>query len=326
MARKFIDGFESGGDDLWDSEDNATVVATAGLDMDGSYCLDLIAIDEFLQRSFTADSEMYFAFLYRPINISAKGILALDYNSTAIATVRRNTTSGLVEIYSPTYALADTGSHALSINTTYLIEVRFLMADAGGRFVIKVDGVTDIDYTGDTKPGADTQINSARLGYLGVGLSSYAYFDNFIMDDAAWIGDTKIQAVVPTGAGNSTNWTPSAGANWACVDEKPASDADYVNLNVIDTVDTYAAGNMAGLVGTVKCVQVQSRAKTEGSPTPTNLKLVVRCAAADYFSADKPVPTTAKSLWSLWDVDPSDYAAWTEADVNAMEIGVKSAA
>lgn len=325
MARIFIDGFENGGDDLWDAENNATVVSSSGLDMDGDYCLDISATNEYVQKNSIADDEMYFAFLYRPINAAARVMLTALNSGTVLVSIRRNFTSGYLEAYRGA-TLIDTGSIVLSLNTTYLIEVHIKIADAGGRVETKVDGIADIDFTGDTKPDANTQFDQVRLGYVSSTVYCYAYFDNFIMDDAGWIGDTKIQAVVPTGAGNTTGWTPSAGANYECVDEIPASDVDYVSINSNDVVDTYAAGNMAGTIGSVKCVQIQSRARTDGAPTPTNLKLAVRSGGTDYFSGDNAVPATEKSLWNLWENNPADAAAWEESDVNNIEIGIKSAA
>lgn len=328
MARIFIDGFESGGDDLWDAENNATVVSSAGLDMDGDYCLDLNSLSEYIQKDITLDDEMYFAFLYRPTHTSdSEQMLAVYKDTTPLVHITGS--GGIIRAKLGASTTIATGTKSLGINTTYLIEVRFKIADAPNGIVqVKVDGIIDIDLTdGDTKPGADTQFDKVRLGYgPSTGYTTYAYFDNFIMDDTGWIGDTKIQAVVPTGDGNTTGWTPSAGANWQCVDEKPASDADYVSIDAIDTTDTYAAENMAGSIDNVKCVQIQARSRTEGSPTPTNLKLAVRSGAADYLSGDKTVPATEKGLWHLWENNPADAAAWEEADVNAMEIGFKSAA
>lgn len=325
MARVFIDGFESGDHDLWDAENNATVISSAGLDMDGDYCLDLLGLNEYIQKTITADDEMYFAFLFHTDNASQKAILTVYNSGTLLVHIGRNSSSGLLEANRGS-TLIDTGTNVLSVDTTYLIEVRIKIADAGGIIQTKVNGILDIDFTGDTKTDANTQFNQVRLGYGPSGEWCYAYFDNFIMDDAGWIGDTKIQALVPTGAGTTTGWTPSAGANWACVDEKPANDADYVSINANDVVDTYVAGNMVGTISAVKCVQIQSRAKTDGAPTPTNLKLVVRSGGTDYFSGDKTVPVAVKSLWNLWEANPADAGAWEEADVNAMEIGVKSAA
>lgn len=325
MARKFIDGFENGNSppDLWDTENNATVVSSAGLDMDGDYCLDVKASGEYIQKSITADDEMYVAFLYRHTSISYdKTALTFLHNSTVLGTLKVLSAAGLIACYSSTNTLKDTGNIGLSVNTTYLIEIFYKIADAGGRWIVKINSVQDIDFTGDTKPGAETQFDQIRFG----GTNSYAYFDNVILDDANWVGDTKIQGLVPTGAGNTTGWTPSVGANWECVDEKPASDADYVEINAIDTTDTYATGNLAGTIGNIKCVQVQSRVAAEGSPVPTNLKLVNRVNVTDYLSGDKAIPSTAKSLWNLWENNPDDAAAWEAADVNGMEIGTKSAA
>lgn len=326
MARIFIDGFESGGDDLWDAESNATVISSAGLDMDGDYCLDLNAGAEYLEKNITADDEMYFAFLYRPTAATtSEQMLVLYSDGNLMIHLRR--AGNLIKVYRGLITELDAGTHALSINTTYLIEVRIKIADSGGRVEVKVNGVSDIDFTGDTKESTYTQFNRVRLGNgPSASYTTFAYFDNFIMDDAAWIGDTKIQKILPTGAGTTTGWTPSAGSNYACVDERPASDADYVSINANDTVDTYAAGDMAGSINSVKCVQVQSRTESDGAPTPTNLKLAVRSGGTDYFSGDKAVPASPAGLCHLWENNPADAAAWEEADVNAVEIGIKSAA
>ena len=226
-----------------------------------------------------------------------------------------------------TYTALDTGTGSLAIDTTYRIEMRILIADSGGRVEVKIDNVSDIDFTGDTKEGTSTQFNKVRLGYCGLAAyTSYAYFDNLIMDDAAWIGDLRIQAVVPTAAGNATGWTPSAGSNYACVDEIPASDTDYNSIDANGVVDTFVMGNLAGNIDSVKAVQVQSRTRTEGSPTPTNLNLAIRSGGTTYYSGDKSVPSTEKGLREIWVTDPATSVAWLESGVNAIEAGVRSAA
>ena len=325
MARIFIDGFESGNYDMWDTSDGAVVISSSGLDMDGDYCLDLLSHTDYVQKAITATDEMYFAFLWRPVSLSNdRDVITCYKDGSLIIKIRWEYPGEHLEAQLTSGVSLSTGTASFNAGTTYLIEVRFKIADSGGRAVVKVGSVTDIDFTGDTKSGAETQFNQVRLGRDDA--FSDAHYDNFIMDDAAWIGDTKIQKILPTGAGNTTGWTPSAGNNWDCVDERPASDADYVSINANDQVDTYAAGNMVGDIDTVKCVQVQSRTESDGAPTPTNLKLVVRSGATDYLSGDKSVPADPKSLCNLWENNPADAAAWEEADVNAMEIGIKSAA
>lgn len=327
MARLFIDGFESGQEDLWDAESGASVVSSAGLDMDGDYCLDLNNIYEYVEKDITADDEMYFAFLWRPTGTTSEQMIGFFNGATLILNIRAHQLNRDVVVSRGSYTEIASGTKTFSVNTTYLIEVYVKIADSGGRVIVKVDGVTDVDFTGDTKEGTNTQFNKVRLGYCGLlGYTSYAYFDNFRMDDADWIGDTNIQALVPTAGGNATNWTPSAGSNYSCIDEIPASDVDYVSINSNDVVDSYVAGDLVGSINSVKCVQVQSRTKKDGAPTPTNLKLVIRRSGTDYLSGDKTVLSSEKSLWNLWATDPSTSAAWLEAGVNAMELGIKSAA
>lgn len=323
MARVFIDGFESGDNDLWDTIDAATVISSAGLDMDGNYCLRIVH-GQSINKEIPANATYYFAFLFRYSDVFGDDMYFRFYHD-ATEMCRLRIDSQTLKAYRGANDLLGSGTKNIAQNVTYLIEIKLVIHDTTGEFIVKVDGVADINLINqDTKPGAETTINEVK--YQVAGTSTTCYADNIIVDNAAWIGSTKIQAVVPTGVGNKTEWDPSVGANWQCVDEKPANDADYVSTNVNDETDTYAAGNMAGSIGSVKCVQVQSRIRTEGAPTPTNLKLVVRSGGTDYLSGDKAVPGTEKSFYHLWEDNPADAAAWEEADVNAMEIGIKSAA
>jgi hypothetical protein len=157
--------------------------------------------------------------------------------------------------------------------------------------------------------------------------TSNIYWDDIILDDANWIGPTSIQGLVPTGAGATTGFTPSTGANYAAVDEVPASDADYVYTNTPNVVDTYALGNLTGTINSVKAVQVQARCMQEGSPAVPKVQLVTRPASTDRVSASKSVQTfVPKSVFNIWELNPEDSAAWEQADVDGMEIGIKAVA
>lgn len=325
MARIFIDGFESGGYDLYASSyGSEAVISTAGLDMNGDYCLDLTANYANVQKTITATDEIYAAFQWRPTAPSTHQPMLLLYSgATYLAALFRNNADNNLDAYRGTTVI-DSGSEVISNTTTYLIEIYFKLADAGGRFVVKVNGVTDIDFTGDTKDGADATFDGVRLGYYSSSFHAKAYFDNLVVDDSAWIGETFIQSLVPTGIGNSSAWTPSAGDNYACVDEIPANDADSVLSQAADDTDTYVTEDLAGSIET-KCVQIQSRCRITAGVSK-NIKLVVRVNGTDYLSGDKAVAGTAKSLFNLWENNPDDAAAWEKADVNGMEIGVKSGA
>jgi len=326
MARIFIEGFESGGLDLWDNIGSGASLISAPAGMDGSYAGQVATSNAFLEKTLSAAAEYYAAFLSK-ITFSVAGsssICQFKSASTILVDMKRNNTSGKIEAYRGSTLIA-TGTAVINLNQVYHLQVRANIHDTTGIVQVKVDGVLDLDFSGDTKPGTETTINAFQIGQTTPNPMTIQ-FDNVVLDGAAWPGKTNIQAIRPTGAGNSTQWTPSAGSNWDCVDEVPASDADNVVTNANDQADLYAAGNLVGTIDSVVCVQVQARAVKEGVATPQNLALGVRTGATDYFSSDKIIPTAAKSLFNLWVQNPNTSAAWTKTEVDGVEIGIKSRA
>lgn len=323
MARVFIEGFESGGYDLCDGSNSLSVISSTGYDMDGSYCLNMNAFTEYYYKDVSAANEYYVSVLWRTSNINGRGIMSVWNGSTVLCAVYRSGADIRASRGTTQVATADAG---LANNNTYRIEAYFRIHDTTGRIQVKVDGVEYIDFTGDTKPGADTTIDRIQIGCVGSSSTFWAHgqCDNFIIDDSEFPGDTEIRALAPGGAGAATQWTPSAGSNYACVDEIPVSDADYVSVDAVNQVDTYAMGNMAAGNKIIKCVQVQARMNKDGTPTPQNFNLAVRSGGTNYFSADKAVPAAYASLCHLWITNPADSAAWEKADVDAMEAGVRS--
>lgn len=311
MARLFIDGGESGSGDLWDAGQQPS--ASASTPYDGTYKLSIVTS---ASKSGFSNSELYFAFRYYRYAATAASVIGFYGSSTLLGRLYREGTSNYLQAQRGTLTTLATGTHSIGDAWT-LIEVWYKPHDSTGRFVVKVGGITDIDYTGDTTEGGTT-IDQIQL--------SIGHYDNFIVDSAAWIGDTRIQAIVPSGAGTTTEWDPSAGSNYECVDERPYSDTDYVSTNVNDETDTYAFGNLTGSISSIKCVQVQARAAKEGASTPTNIALVARPASTDYASGDKALSTSYGSLFNIWETDPETTSAWIESGVNASEFGVKSRA
>ena len=319
MAREFIDGFESDSLTLWVSTGGSLDTAST-YGMDGSYCAILQSTINY--KVVTARDAYYMSFLMRSATSGCNVAVNIGNGTTVLGRVHFTTTAGIKAYRDDGVTLLDTGDTILNINTTYLIEAYYLpKTDGTGSFIVKVNGVEEINYTGQTSNSA-LQIDRVTI----VVPANSCYLDNFILDSSDWIGRTKIQAIVPTGAGTTTQYDPSTGSNYACVDELPYSDTDYISTNTPDEIDTYATGNMTGDVGSVKCVQLQARTKYEGSSAVTKLDLAVRSGGTNYFSADKTLTTSYTTESNLWETNPNTSTAWTETTVNAMEIGVKAKA
>jgi hypothetical protein len=164
-----------------------------------------------------------------------------------------------------------------------------------------------------------------RLGYGGDGAGTSIYVDDVIVDDSKFPGDTRIQKIAINDAGTTTQWTPSLGVNYQCVDEIPADDADYVYTNTVDQIDSYNVTSLEGEIESVKCIQVQARARKEGLAVPQNLQLGVRTNAIDYFGGAQALEDAYKEFSELWEVNPATSNAWTKTEIDGLEIGIKSA-
>jgi len=330
MTRIFIDGFENGDCGLWDPTSVATIASTSVEGFKGTYSAYLNSSDKNLIKTLSSSyAELYFAFkVYGAGDGVDNNLLTLkDSAATIIASVSRNDTTGFLELRTGNYAgsLLDTGTVSIANGATHLIEVRYKPLNSGGVFTLKIDGVEDATYTGDTTAGLEN-VQAFILSDITGNCNFNGYFDDVVVDDADWIGNTYIQAIVPTGAGTTTGWTPSTGANWSCVDEVPAVDTDYVSVNTADAIDTYATSNLTGTITSIKSVQVEARIAYEGTPTPTHIQLGIRSSDTDCFLTDKSPALSLGRVSRLMEVNPATSLAFTESTVNSTEIGIKATA
>jgi hypothetical protein len=325
MARLFIEGFEANSVDGWGG--NFIIASASGKNLSGNYCVvsngTNTSLYKYLESSYSA---LYIAFKFHPTNVGNDAVFGwFDSGGTSIASLRRNsnqTFSLTLGQWSGT--VLATGTTLYSANTSYLIEMYYYPKNSGGTFTLKVDGVEDCTYTGDTTNGLEN-VKGIRLGYMGgsnAGIN--AYYDDVVVDDANWIGNTKIQGQFVSGAGSNTGLTASAGNNYACVDEIPYSDTDYVYGDTNDLIDTYATSDLTESVTTIKCIQVSIRAAYAGTPTPTKIEAVIRPGSTDHSHATQISPGINFTRHDrIWEVNPDDSAAFEAADLDAMEIGVK---
>ena len=330
MARIFMDGFETGDVSLWSGYNSspATIQNTTppgGISNYYHYAYS----NRGLYKDFgTNKSELYFSFKCYGTDPSASmDICAFKDSSFVItANLKRNTSSNLLKLYlgTGTGTLLATGIVPIYGLRTYLIEIRYKPLNSGGIFTVKVDGVQDINYSGDTTNGAE-EIRQFHSGAIGPSDSAYWYIDDVIVDDANWIGNTKVGIIVPDGTGTTNNWTASAGNAWDCLNEIPPVDTDYVYSNTTNQIATYAMTTIASM-NTVKAVQLQGRAAYEGSPTPTKIQLGVRASGADYFATDLSPGVGFGPLIKILELNPADSAAFEQADIDALEVGVKATA
>lgn len=326
MARVFIDGFETGTLGLWDSVIGSPAISTVWKAA-GSYSAKVNAGG--IGRTIANSSKIYIAasFIQSSALTSGGSLMVFKDGSTVIGSLAFSTATRQIR-YLRGSTVISTGAAALTTAVAYRIET-FLQvsSDAGvGRCVVKINGTTDIDFTGVTQPGATTQFNNVILSDTGL-YYPFSYIDDVVFDDATWVGNTKIIALSPSASGASTGWTPSAGENYACVDEVPITTADYVSVNTASALDLYNLPSVISSATSIQSIQVSIVHEVEGAPTPTKTQIAIQHNSTQAFSSSLTPGAAGSPAYGtkLWDTNPVSGSSWTVSDINSLQIGIKAA-
>jgi hypothetical protein len=222
-----------------------------------------------------------------------------------------------------------TSTFALIPNTWYYVEWKITLAGGtSGATEVRVNNTSRLSLSGvNTLQTANAYANTVRI-VTGTSSFSVSYDDIYIFDGTGslnndFAGDSRVELLLPTGAGATTAWTPSAGANYTCVDEAaPNSDTDYVSSATAGQTDTYTFGNLSVAGGTVKAVQVSAFHRKDDAGS-RNLALVARPGSTDRLGTTVLVADSYNYATQMWETNPDTSAAWTVAEVNAAEFGVR---
>jgi hypothetical protein len=263
------------------------------------------------------------------------GVLKVMYGSTPHFRVEVNP-DGTLGVYG--YApvgdfLLGTSLPALTDNTWAYLEVKWNL-DLSGEITIRRNGVEVLHLTGAMyapvlSHGLWTSVRLLELKSTAPNFMQCWLNDFYLLDWQGsgdqlrdFLGDVRVNLIVPDGVGASTAWLPSAGANWAAVDETPADDdTTYIASATSGHRDLYTYTNLpAGAVPLGFQTCQLARKMTEGTAT---LKPCVRSGGTTH---DGPVQAVGSLVYGYtfqpYDTNPVTGARATASDLDAAEFGV----
>lgn len=340
MALLWTDGFDNYG------SDNTTVVTTLGIRgyscPNGSYDDDTGRIDgrallinyiyatgieqpnlnttnETLICGFGWKTENYYS--------SDRQIFGFFNGSDNVSLLL--TSTGALKLKTGTSDLATSTNDYISLNTWHHIEWKFTVG-TNSAYVVKVDGVTWLSGTGNTKAGSSNYYNGFRLmpvtSYSGGGSYSQWFDDLYIFDAAGLtnndlVGDCKIVTIYPT-SDNSCNFaTLSTGSNhYALVDDQPYdADSTYVedsttgNKDILGYSDVSDANTVLGL----GVITVARKTDTDAM----SIRSIIKSGSTENASSNLTLTTDYTSIYQLSEADPNTSSAWTQSSVNSALFG-----
>lgn len=229
-----------------------------------------------------------------------------------------------------------TGTTTFTINTWSHLQVRATSSATALTVSVYLNGNTtpELTYTGASASSQTAAITKITLGSTA---NNAIWWDDLYVCDAVdatatqgrlnndVLGDLKVVTVLPSGAGNDTQWTPSTGTNFGAVDENPPNQTDYVAAAATGQRDTYATAGVPVSTLDVYGLRVGAYAQKSDAGA-ASLKPLVREAGGSIDGTNTVALGVGWSpVYSNLITRKADNSLWTAADVNAAQVGIESA-
>ncbi len=294
------------------------------------YALQLTILNEYIgSPNLTTDATCILGVAVQiPNTTLLNRLFSLYDGATQGINVRVNTDGTLAVYNGPT--LLGTTINALTVSTWYYIELKVLTNNSTGTVDIHVDGSDWLALTNqDTQPGANAYHTAFRLGPPANGISNL-FDDIFFLDGSGsknndFLGNRKVVDLDPDGAGDSTNWTPSAGSNYQNVDDGNLTDEDTTyNETGSDAIDDlYTYGNLPAIAASVDGIQITSEARvTSGSMDLSNM---IKTGTTTSPGTPETITSTSYvTTTRIEEDDPDTAIAWTPSGVDGAQFGIRA--
>ena len=337
MALLFMDSFDHYGVGAnvvkkWDAYANAVGLTTSA--RTGTHAMNLY-YNDFLTKVLNPPGDVFIVgFALRMPILGTAGLnniiqfqeggtihVAVDINASGFLVVKRDTTT-----------LATATTHPIVANSWFYIEVKVVIHDTTGSVTVHVDGV-EPTFSGavtgiDTRNGGTGVMD--RIVMNGSPYSPYGLVDDlYICDDSGsvnnnFLGICAIEQLLPSTAtpGTHGDFTPSTGTDHgALVDETtPNDDTDYNSSVTVGHQDSYNYPSLV-LTGSILGIQTNLYARKTDAGART-IAPIVRTASTTTPGAAVAPLTTYRYFPQVWETKPAG-GAWTEAEINALEVGMK---
>jgi len=224
----------------------------------------------------------------------------------------------------------------------YVIEfwMRYPQPDcnSNGPFELRIDGKV-VASSDDADLCNSTYANYADRfvfthGYTGTG--KVQLIDDIVFDTTAAFDttftDSSIHWFTPNANGVNTDWTPSSGTNYQCVNEngtQQVANEQYVISNQIGDKDSYSLStDSTGSIVNIKSIQTEHRVERVGRTNVRNVNPFLLINSSEYsggeFPQTRPFVLQPEPIRTNWDTNPDTGSTWTESDIQNLELGIET--
>lgn len=207
-------------------------------------------------------------------------------------------------------------------NVRTTIDMHWKIANSGGVFEVFINGVRSSFFEGDTLRTNFTKIDRLILRPPSTFFNDIwtAYYTEVIVASQDTIG-WHLATIAADGVGNSTTWV----GDHTDINSTNIADGTFVSSGTAEEVEQFTVSNLSGVASglNVEAVVVGARSRNTGAG-PQNMQLGVRTDGQDFFGSTKSLGASFAPFFEIFEQNPDTSADWTPAEVDALEIGMKS--
>lgn len=268
-----------------------------------------------------------FRFMYHPTAPSNLDFVVKDNSGVTQLTLRCDPATNRIIVYrgdATGTALYTSPSNLTQASVWQYLEFGFILSTTTGTLAVRLNGIQLTSQSSlNTQGSAAGSVD--RVGWAGSGYVTHFYYNDGVgaSPQNGFMGDVRVVALRPTGAGASTQFTPTGAAtNWQVAATNPPAPATKHNDSAtVGATDLFTVGALPAGLGQVFGVRVCVQASKTDAGTRTMATKLRSGSTTATSGSNVMLATPVYMQDSVRQVDPATNAAWTQAAVNASQIG-----
>lgn len=243
--------------------------------------------------------------------------IEVEYAGSGMGWIARRGTTQIAAVPDP----------VMPVNTWHYIEVKVVIHDTAGAWEIRRNGAVVGSGSGvDTRNGGTGIVNQIRFddGFDPV----FAIDDFYCLDGSGpaplndFLGDSLVEAFSPNAAGDLSQFTPSSGANWQCVNESSQNaDTNYAASSTVGHKDLYNIEDTTR-TGAVRGIVLTAWMRKDDAGG-RNACISIRSGSTDSDGPTIALSNTYQAYTAVFANNPDTGSAWSVPALNALQIGAK---
>jgi hypothetical protein len=204
------------------------------------------------------------------------------------------------------------------------IEVYGVIAVTGGAVTVRVNETVVLSLvSANTSDSGSTGVDQLDFGSADATVDDFYICDNTGASLNNFLGNTRVPAQTPDGAGASTQWMPtgSASYNWQLASNPYMDDTSYVSCATAGDIDLYTLSPVANSPQ-ILAVQSIVVARQDDSGQ-RQVKSVIQSGSTQATGAVVNTSGGYAGHTDIFVADPNTGGSWTYAAVNALQVGAE---